>query len=128
MISIKEIEHLHHILIDRFGGSHGIRDYEALQSALGRPFQTFDNTELYPSPIEKAASLLESILLNHPFVDGNKRTGYTAMRLLLIQNGYDITASQNEKYKFIIGIASGDIKYDKIVLWLRSNTTKQSSG
>ena len=128
MISIKEVEHLHHILIDTFGGAHGIRNFESLQSALARPFQTFDNTELYPSPIEKAASLLESILINHPFVDGNKRTGYTIMRLFLIQNGLDVTASQNEKYQFIIDVASGIIKYDQIVAWLKSNVTQKSSG
>jgi death on curing protein len=71
---------------------------------------------LYPSSIEKAAALLESILINHPFVDGNKRTGYTIMRLFLIQNGYDITGSQNEKNEFIVKVASGVIKYDEIVL------------
>jgi death on curing protein len=128
MIPIKEVEQLHRILIENFGGSHGIRDFESLQSAIARPFQTFDNVELYPSSIEKAAALLESILINHPFVDGNKRTGYTIMRLFLIQNDYDITASQNEKYQFIVQVASGIIKYDEIVLWLQSNVTKKSNG
>ena len=74
MISIQETEKLHKVLIDTFGGTHGIRDLDALQSALSRPFQTFDNSDLYPSVLEKAASLLESLLNNHPFVDGNKRT------------------------------------------------------
>jgi death on curing protein len=61
-------------------------------------------------------------------VDGNKRTGYTLMRLFLIQMGYDITASQDEKYQFIVKAASGSIKYDEIVLWLKSNVKKKSSG
>jgi death-on-curing protein len=122
MIPVKEVEQLHRILIDKFGGSHGIRDDASLESAVARPFQTFDGKELYPSILEKAASLIESILINHPFIDGNKRTGYTLMRLFLIQNGVDITASQDNKYEFVIDIASGTLKYEGIVSWLTSNT------
>jgi death on curing protein len=124
MIPIKEVEHLHRILIDSFGGSHGIRDKAALESAIARPFQTFDGKELYPSVLEKAASLIESILINHPFIDGNKRTGYTLLRLFLIQNEIDITASQDNKYEFVIDIASGTLKYEGIVSWLSSNTKR----
>lgn len=86
MISITEVEHLHKLLIDRFGGSHGVRDRAALESAIARPFQTFDDKDLYPTVIEKAASLIESLLINHPFIDGNKRTGYLILRLFLIIN------------------------------------------
>ncbi len=74
MISVVEVEQLHKLLIDQFGGSHGVRDMAALDSALSSPFQTFDNHDLYPSVIDKAASLIESMLINHPFIDGNKRT------------------------------------------------------
>lgn len=123
MIPISEVEQLHKILIDNFGGSHGIRDKEALSSALARPFQTFDNKDLYVSVIQKASSLIESILINHPFIDGNKRTGYTLLRLFLLQNGYDIKASQDNKYEFVINIASGILKFDGIVEWLNTNTT-----
>ena len=68
MIPVKEVEQIHKLLIDTFGGSHGIRDLPALESALARPFQTFDNKELYLTPVDKAASLIESILKNHPFI------------------------------------------------------------
>ena len=108
MIPVKEVELLHRILIDKFGGSHGIRDKAALESAISRPFQTFDGNDLYPSVFEKAASLIESILVNHPFIDGNKRTGYTVLRLYLIQNGLDITASQENKYEFVIKYCFGN--------------------
>jgi death-on-curing protein len=128
MISREETEKLHRVLIESFGGTQGIRDITALESALSRPFQTFDNTELYPTPIEKAASLIESILNNHPFVDGNKRTGYTLMRLFLISNTLDIIATLNEKYDFVIGIASGKKRYEEIVMWLESHTEKQTGG
>ena len=124
MISIKEVEEIHKLVIEMFGGSHGIRDYNALDSALARPFQTFDNKDLYSGTIQKAASLIESILINHPFIDGNKRTGYVLLRLFLIQNGIDIRANQEEKYEFVIGIASGKIKYEGILDWLQQHTTK----
>ena len=126
MISVEEVEELHRVLIDKFGGTQGIRDASALESALGRPFQTFGQNELYPTTIHKAASLIESIVINHPFVDGNKRTGYTIMRLFLINNGLDIFASQDDKYKFVIGIASGETKYDQILDWLQVHTQGKS--
>ena len=77
MISLKEVEEIHRILINNFGGSHGVRDLGALESSLARPFQKFDNKELYSTVILKAAALLESLLINHPSIDGNKGTGYT---------------------------------------------------
>lgn len=126
MISVREIDELHCVLIDKFGGTHGIRDASALESALARPFQTFDQNELYPTAIQKAASLIESIIVNHPFIDGNKRTGYTVMRLFLISNGFDIFASQGDKYNFVIGIASGLTKYDQILDWLKVHTQRKS--
>ncbi len=128
MISVVEVEQLHKLLIDQFEGSHGVRDMAALDSALSRPFQTFDNHDLYPSVIDKAASLIESMLINHPFIDGNKRTGYLVLRLFLINNGLDIFASQDNKFEFVINIASGTLKYDGIVSWLKSNTKKKNGG
>ena len=128
MISIHQAELIHRILIARFGGSQGIRDKNALESALARPFQTFDSSDLYPSILEKAASLIESILVNHPFVDGNKRTGYILLRLFLIQNDIEISASQDNKYEFVINIASGTLKYEAILSWLTANTKKMNGG
>jgi death-on-curing protein len=122
MIPTKEVEQLHRILIDRFGGSHGIRDRAALESALARPFQMFEGKDLYPSVLEKTASMVESILVNHPLIDGNKRTGYTLLRLFLVKNRIDFTASQGNKYEFVIDIASGTLKYEGILSWLASNT------
>lgn len=126
MISLTEVKEIHQILIVEFGGANGIRDVGLLNSALKRPLQTFDNKELYPSPIEKAASLIESILINHPFIDGNKRTGYVLMRLTLLKYNYDINATKEEKYSFVIDIASGKLKFDTIVSWLSLHTTKKN--
>ena len=121
MISIKEVEIIHNILIDKFGGAKGIRDFGLLESALARPFATFDCTDLYPSPIEKAAAIMESIVINHPFIDGNKRTAYTFMRLILLEYKLDIVASQEEKYKFVIAASKGDYKFEEIKSWIASN-------
>lgn len=81
MISLKEIEKIHTTLIETFGGTHGIRDKPGLASALARPFQTFGQNDLYPGTLMKVAALIESIVTNHPFIDGNKRTGYVIMRI-----------------------------------------------
>jgi len=122
MIPLKEVEQVHKLLIDTFGGSHGIRDLSALLSALARPFQTFDNKELYPTSIDKAASLLESVVSNHPFIDGNKRTAYILARLFLLQNGMDIKASQQDKYEFVMSIASGKMRFEEIVSWIEKHS------
>jgi death-on-curing protein len=68
-----------------------------LESTIHRPFSTFDQISLYPSPADKATAILESILMNHPFLDGNKRTAYVLMRMILLEQHLDIRASQEEK-------------------------------
>jgi death-on-curing protein len=122
MIHFEDALLIHEFLINKFGGSYGIRDESLLKSALTRPFQTFDKVDLYKSPIEKAAALIESIVTNHPFIDGNKRTGYVLMRLFLMENGLDINADQTEKYHFVIGIASGELSHEMIVEWIRDHS------
>lgn len=122
MILIKDVLNLHEMLIEFYGGSNGIRDEKALDSAINRPFMTFDGIDLYITPIEKAAALIESIAKNHPFVDGNKRTAYYLSRRFLNLNGIEINATQEDKYQFVINIASGQYQYEDIVEWLKNNT------
>ena len=124
MISLEEVEQIHNLLIEEFGGAKGIRDKGALDAAINRPFATFDSQELYPSPADKAAAIIESILVNHPFIDGNKRTGYVLMRLFLMQAGQDIQASQDDKYDFVISIATGKMTYDGIRKWITERLYK----
>lgn len=124
MTSFLQAEQIHDILIKTFGGATGIRDKSSLDAALSRPYQTFDAKQLYSSPHEKAAALIESILINHPFIDGNKRTGYVLMRLLLMKHGYDIKANEQEKYDFVINIAAGQSNYSEILKWLNDHTIK----
>jgi death-on-curing protein len=117
MISKDEVLKIHSILIDQFGGSYGVRDNEMLDSALNRPFATFDQQELYPAAVDKAVAILESIVKNHPFIDGNKRTGYVLARLILLQSQKEINASQNEKYNLVISISKGEKSFEQIQEW-----------
>ena len=121
MIEITEVEKIHDILIERFGGAKGIRDKGILESAIGRPFQTFAGKDLYPDPVDKAAAIFESIVSNHPFVDGNKRTAYVLMRLILKRNQLDIEVDQDVKYDFVIKAAKGELTFTKITTWIRTN-------
>ena len=121
MIDVETAIKIHSILIERFCGSIGIRDKNLLESALARPFQTFDKKDLYKTPIEKSAALIESIITNHPFIDGNKRFGYVIMRLFLMDEGLDIEATEDQKYNFVVEIARGDFKYPEICKWIKKS-------
>lgn len=120
MMDVQDVIHIHHILIEKFGGSHGVRDLGALEAAVHRPFTTFDKQELYPTAVEKAAAIFESILINHPFIDGNKRTAYVMMRLILMVHGFDIQAAQDDKYAMVMSASMGEIRFDDIKDWVQS--------
>jgi death-on-curing protein len=122
MITKKEILQLHELSIQTYGGAHGIRDEGMLESAIARPFQTFGGEDLYPTVYEKAAAFAESLIINHPFVDGNKRTGFAVMLATLRRGNIKLTASQNDTYNFVIAISTGEMKFEAIVEWLKENT------
>jgi death on curing protein len=122
MITKEEVFLIHDEVVKLHGGANGIRDIGGLESAIARPFQSFAETDLYPTYFEKAAAIGESIIMNHPFIDGNKRTGYVLMELLLRIEGIKITASDDSLYAFVISISTGELKFDQIVDWLKQNT------
>lgn len=124
MIKLDQAISIHQVLIEKFGGASGIKDRGALEAALNRPYATFDQKDLYPSPVEKAAAILESILINHPFIDGNKRTGYVLMRLTLLEGGLDIMANQKDKYEFVIQVSEGKMDISRIKDWIASHIEK----
>lgn len=101
------VEAMHAEQLRRHGGAHGLRDENALGSALARP----ENKALYEEPdaAELAAAYLFGIARNHPFVDGNKRTALVAAATFLILNGYQLNADNGMVYEFVMGVASGEI-------------------
>lgn len=121
MINIEIVKYFHTILIDEFGGSDGIRDLNALKAAIQRPFSTFDGKDLYPTIHDKAAALVESLVKNHAFIDGNKRIGYVMLRFYLNESGYDLSVSQTDKYNFIIEISKGNLDFESIKEWIVRN-------
>ena len=120
MITVPFAIYAHNTLIDEFGGSKGVRDMPGLEAALNRPFVTFDGQDLYATPTEKAAALLESLIINHPFVDGNKRIAYTLTELLLVKYNIRLEASFEEKYPMVIAASCGEIRFEEIKTWLES--------
>lgn len=122
MIQLNDILALHEHSIKLYGGSMGIRDEGLLYSAIQRPFQTFGGEDLYPTVYEKAAALGESLIENHPFVDGNKRTGALAMFTFLMEHNIEIITSNTDFYNFIIAISTGTMNFEAIVEWLKENT------
>jgi death-on-curing protein len=118
----EQVLFIHARLIAETGGEHGLRNLGLLQSAITRPQAVFDGNELYPDIHHKAAALLESLVNNHPFVDGNKRTGITAAAMFLRLNGCSLFASNHEVISFVLAIASGEQSIETITEWLKSHS------
>lgn len=109
---------LHRQLIDRFGGTDGVRDMGLLESALAAPFATFGGTYLYHTLQQMAAQLGYSIIKNHPFSDGNKRTGAHAMLVFLAVNGIELRYTQQELIDTILAVAAGDMSSEQLAAWI----------
>jgi death on curing protein len=117
-LSIQEVISLHSLLIAQSGGSSGLRDRGALESAVAQPEASFGGEDLYPDLGSKTAALGHSLIQNHPFVDGNKRVGHAAMGVFLLLNGYEIDASVDEQETIIIDVASGKLSRNELSDWL----------
>lgn len=119
---LDEVLILHKKLIDRTGGSHGIRDIELLKSALGNPFETFGGVELYPDDISKIAVLTHSVVNNHCMVDGNKRLGLALMGVLCKLNKISIAYTQKELVDLGLNVAEGKYSKEDIEEWIKDHT------
>lgn len=114
---------LHAILIKRYGGSDGVRDMGALESALFRP-----QTGYYKDLIEEAAALLESLAINHPFTDGNKRVAFAVTNTFLRINGLRFNIGSKQIYEKLINLFdSGEFKFDALEKWMRKIVVKNKS-
>ena len=121
-LAMAEVLAMHNDQIDRYGGSHGVRDHGLLEAALYRP-----QTGYYADLIEEAAALWESLSQNHPFVDGNKRTAFAVTYVFLAINGARLSASAGETETFLVGLyEAGTFEFARLSRWLRENVTMDS--
>lgn len=112
---LEDVLSIHQMLIERFGGAHGLRDHGALESALARPQSGY-----YRDLIEEASALWESLSQNHPFIDGNKRVAITVAASFLSVNGYRLDFTDAEAYLFLIGLyETSRMRFAELDAWLR---------
>lgn len=123
-LTLKDILLLHSLAIDASGGSHGLRDLGLLDSAVARPQASFGGEDLYPKLFLKAGALVHSLLRNHSFVDGNKRTSMYAGMTFLELNGYRFEAEQKEVVMFALKIENERLSVEEIALWFEKHTKK----
>jgi len=121
-LSVAQIKDLHRAQIRHYGGIRGLRDSGALEAAVSRPAMTFGGEDLYPDIPAKAAALLHSIVIRHPFIDGNKRTGAHASLVFIKINGWKIQISEEELEAVTLAVASGLMDIEPLTIWFRQRT------
>ena len=119
-----DIIYLHGKLILKFGGSDGIRDEGMLESSLNTPLQTFDSSDLYPSPVDKMARLSFGLAMDHPFYDGNKRIAAKVLDVGLKYNNIALLATNDEMIDEFLSLASGKVSYQDFLLWVQTHIWK----
>lgn len=112
------------MIIDETGGSHGVRDHNAILSLESLPQQNVFGKELYPSLFHKAAVYARNIIASHPFLDGNKRTAMTAASVFLENNGYRLNAKEGLVEKFALRVIKEKLNVNEIAAWFQRHTTK----
>jgi death-on-curing protein len=120
-LTLSEVLEVHRQIMAQSGGAEGLMHLPALESALAQPQMTFGGAELYPTLVDKAAALGYALIKNHPFLDGNKRTGHAAMEVFLVLNGYEIRAAVDEQEHVILQVAASEIDREKFTTWLRTH-------
>ena len=118
LLTVEEIIELHDKLIDRTGGSQGLRDHSLLESAVYSAMSGFGGSEAYPTVEEKAARLMFALTNNHAFVDGNKRIGVLTMLMTLQLNNVKLQYPQSELISLGLAVADGSKVYDQILDWI----------
>lgn len=118
--TLDEVVALHFLITKKTGGSQGVRDWDLLASALGRPQATFGGEDLYPNIFHKAAALIQSLSSNHPFVDGNKRTALATLEYFLHLNKLELKATQREKVDFTLWAENEKPKLEEIASWIKN--------
>jgi len=124
-LSKETIHAIHALSIARFGGGNGLRDAHPLEISLNRLLQHYSYAEPAPSILELAAIYCSGIVKSHPFIDGNKRTGFMAAYTFLGINGYQLTASEEEAAVQILALADSRLSDEELTLWLEANCAKR---
>lgn len=124
-LTLSEVLELYNRIMEQSGGLVGIHNLGALESSLAQPYMTFNGEELYPTIIDKASALGFAIIRNHPFVDGNKRTGHAAIETFLVLNGYEIKADVDVQERVILQVASGELGRADFTDWLRHHIIRE---
>jgi death-on-curing protein len=127
-LTLGEIIALHRRLIAESGGSPGVRDLAAIESAVSRPRVSVGGADAYPGIIDKAAAIGFSLARNHGFVDGNKRIAHAAMEVFLVVNGMELTASVDEQERFMLALAAGEISREALIEWLQAHAAPLEAG
>jgi death-on-curing protein len=125
-IGLAEVVELHRRVIEASGGSHGVRDLGAIESAVAQPRMSFGGDDLYPGVVEKAAALCFSLVKNHPFVDGNKRVGHAALETFLVLNGFELDATVEEQEGLMLTLAAGSLDRSDLVRWVSEHVTHRT--
>ena len=120
-LSVSEVLRMCRSLMETSGGTFGVLSLEALESSIAQPRATFGGNELYPTIVEKAAALGFSLIMNHPFLDGNKRIGHAALESFLTFNGYEISGTVDEQERIILQVAAGTLRREDFTNWLREH-------
>lgn len=123
-LSITKVLYIHDQAVKQFGGSHGVRDIGLVESAVARPSASFDDNDLYETVFDKAAALLQSLLKNHPFVDGNKRTAIISGGLFLRINGWKLINNHKIEVKFGVQVDNKNLTLEQISKWLKDHSQK----
>lgn len=123
-LTLEQIIIIHEDQIVRYGGSSGLRDVSLLESAVFRSQSSFGGEDLYPTIFDKASALMHSLILNHPFIDGNKRTGITSMLVFLELNRYRLQATQKALVDTTLRVESKEMNIEKLTAWLKKYSKK----
>lgn len=123
-LSVAQVLAIHFDQIERYGGSHGVRDLSLLESAVSRPQSSFGGEDLYTDIFFKAAALMHSLALNHPFFDGNKRTSIVSAARFLYINGYSLEFTQEQFVEFALKVATKKLDIVQISAFLKKHSKK----
>lgn len=123
-LSPQQVLFIHNRAVKRFGGAFGIRDLGLIESAVARPQSGFGGEYLYKNIYDMAAALLQSILKNHPFIDGNKRTALSSTAIFLKVNGYKLINNHQEEVEFAVSVDNSNLTLEQISAWLKQHSKK----